>query len=82
MSVGRFGQSLLFLPFRAKLGIQYLHGARDVARKEVLTLVAYNQGAISWGFRICSLGLAGVMQLTVRATLAKFPFLADFRPVA
>ena len=46
MSVGRFGRYLLFLPFRAKSGIQYLHGAREVPRKEVLTLVAYDQGAI------------------------------------
>ena len=34
MSVGRFGRFLLFLPFLAKLGIPYLHGARDLAKKQ------------------------------------------------
>ena len=34
MDVGPFGQFSLFLPFQAKLGIPYHHGARDLAKKE------------------------------------------------
>ena len=34
MSAGHFGQILLFLPLYAILELPYLHGARDLARKE------------------------------------------------
>ena len=44
-------------------------------------LVAYDRGSIALGFRICSSGLAGVLQLTVRATLPNFVFLDVFCPV-
>ena len=52
------------------------------SRKGGGVLVAYGQGSIALEFRICSFGLAGVMQLTVRATLPIFAFLAVFCPVA
>ena len=38
MSAGHFGQISLFLPLYAILKLPYLHGARDVARKEVRIL--------------------------------------------
>ena len=44
--------------------------------------VADVQGSIAQEFRICSSSLARVMQLTVRATLPNFPFLADLCPFA
>ena len=44
-------------------------------------LVAYFQGSIDIGFRICSSGLAGNVQPRVRATLPNFQFLAVFCPV-
>ena len=34
VNVGRFGHISLFLPFWAKLGTAYLHGARELARRE------------------------------------------------
>ena len=49
---------------------------------EVGILVAYDQGSIALAFRICSSGLAGVMQLTVRATFPNFASLAVFSAVA
>ena len=52
------------------------------SQEGVAILVAYGQGSIALEFRICSSGLAGVMQLTVRATLPKFAFLAVFCPDA
>ena len=44
-------------------------------------LVAYDQGSMALGFLFCYSGLAGVVQLTVRATLQDFAFLAVFCPV-
>ena len=35
MSVGHFGHISLFLPLYAIFELPYLHGARDLARKEV-----------------------------------------------
>ena len=52
------------------------------SQREVAIPVAYDQGSIALGFRICSSGLTGVMQLSVRATLPNFAFLAVFCPVA
>ena len=46
-----------------------------------MILVAYEQGSIALECRICSSGIAEVMQLTVHATLPKFPFPAVFCPV-
>ena len=34
LTVGRFGQISLFLPFCAHFGKAYFHGARNLARKE------------------------------------------------
>ena len=45
-------------------------------------LLSYDQGSIALEFCICSSSLAGVMQLSVRATLPNFAFLAVFCPVA
>ena len=38
MSVGHFGHISLFLPLYAILELPYLHGARDLAMKEVRVL--------------------------------------------
>ena len=46
-----------------------------------MILLAHNQRSIALDFTICSSGLAGIMQLTVLATLPNFAFLAFFRPV-
>ena len=35
MSAGYFGQISLFFPLYAMLELPYLHGAQDLARKEV-----------------------------------------------
>ena len=45
-------------------------------------LVAFDRGSIALGLFICSSSLARVLQLTVRATLPNFAFLAVFCPVA
>ena len=50
------------------------------SREGVALLVAYDQGSIAQSSCICSSGLAGVMQPTVRATLPNFAFLAVFCP--
>ena len=39
---------------------------KEISRKEVGILVAYDRGSIALKFRICSSGLAGVMQITAR----------------
>ena len=44
MDAGRFGQFWLFLPFLVSLGIPYLHGAKNLARKGVEILVAGDKG--------------------------------------
>ena len=51
-------------------------------QKRVEIIVAYDQGSIALEFSICCSGLARVMELTVRATLPKFAFLAVFYAVA
>ena len=43
-------------------------------------LVVYAQGSTALEARVCYSGLAGVMQLTVHATLPHFVFLAVFCP--
>ena len=55
---------------------------KGLSKEGVAILVAYDKGSSALEFRICSSGLAGVMQLTVRATLPNFAFLAVFCPVA
>ena len=51
-------------------------------QKRVAILVQYDQGTIALGICICSSGLAGVMQHTVRATLPNFAFFTVFCPDA
>ena len=55
--------------------------SKGPSQKKTVILVAYEQGSMALGFCLCSSGLAGVMQLTVRATLPNFPSLAVFCPV-
>ena len=47
-----------------------------------MILVAYDQGSMALGFDISSSGRAGVMQLTLLATLPNFAYHAVFCPVA
>ena len=51
-------------------------------QRDLAMLVAYHQGSIGLEFRICTTGLEGVMQPTVRATLPNFAFPAVSCPVA
>ena len=69
MSAGRFGQISLFLPLYAILELPYLHGARDLAKKESAHIVAYDQGS------------SGVIQLFVRSTIPTFAPHVAFCPV-
>ena len=52
-------------------------GSRFSQKKWVI-LVEYHQTSMALELCICSSHLAGVMQLSVRATLPNFPFLAVF----
>ena len=70
MSAGHFGQISLFLPLCTILELPYLHGARDLARREVANIVAYDQGLNTIEFRICSSGSSGVIQLLVRSMIS------------
>ena len=81
MSAGHFGQISLFLPLYAILELPYLHGARVLAGKEVLHIVAYDQGLNALEFRICSSGSSGVIQLLVRSTIPPFAPHVAFCPV-
>ena len=81
MSAGHFGQISLFLPLYAILELPYLHGARDLARKEEAIIVAYDQGLNALEFRICSSGSSGVIQLLVRSTIPPFAPHVAFCPV-
>ena len=81
MSAGHFGQISLFLPLYAILEIPYLQGARDLAKKEVAQIVAYDQGLNALEFRICSSGSSGVIQLLVRSTIPTFAPHVAFCPV-
>ena len=69
MSAGHFGQISLFLPLYAILGLPYLHGARDLAKKGGAHIVAYDQGLNALEFGICSSGSSGVIQLLARSTI-------------
>ena len=51
------------------------------SKKNVVILAVNDQGSIALELRICSSDLAGVMQLTMRATLPNLLFLAVFSPV-
>ena len=51
------------------------------SQEEKAILVGYHQASSSLDFRICSSGLSGVMQLTVRATMPNFALLALLCPV-
>ena len=44
MTAGHFGQMSLFLPLYAILELPYLHGARDLARREVRLLKEMPKG--------------------------------------
>ena len=55
---------------------------KEPSQEGVAILVAWDRGSIAQEVRICSSGLAGVMQLTAHATLPNFAFLAVFCPVA
>ena len=81
MTAGHFGQISLFLPLYAILELPYLHGARDLARKEGVGIVAYDQGLNAIEFRICSSGSSGVTQLLVRSTIPPFAPHVAFCPV-
>ena len=81
MSAGRFGQISLFLPLYAMLELPYLHGARNLARKKMAHIVAYDQGLNALEFRICSSGSSGVIQLLVRSTIPPFAPHVAFCPV-
>ena len=52
------------------------------SQEGVAILVAHDRGSTALEFRICCSGLAGVVQLTVRAMLPNFALLAVFCPVA
>ena len=52
------------------------------SQRVVATLVADAQGSVALEIRISSFRLAGVLQLTVCATLPQFAFLALFCPAA
>ena len=81
MSAGHFGQISLFLPLYAILVLPYLHGARDLARKEKTIIVAYDQGLNTLEFRVCSSGPSGVIQLLVRSMIPPFAPHVAFCPV-
>ena len=81
MSAGHFGHISLFLPLYAILELPYLHGARDLARKESANIVAYDQGLKAIEFRICSSGSSGVIQLLVRSMIPPFAPHAAFCPI-
>ena len=81
MSAGHFGQISLFLPLYAILELPYLHGARDLARKEWAIIVAHDQGLNAIEFRICSSGSSGVIQLLVRSMISPFAPHAAFCPI-
>ena len=55
---------------------------KNVSQNESGISVAYDAGSFFLGSGTCCSGVAGVMQLTVRATLSIFAFLAVFCPVA
>ena len=55
---------------------------KEPCQGEAIILVAYDQGSIALEFCICSFSLAGIMRLTVRATLPNFAILAVFCAVA
>ena len=81
MSAGHFGQISLFLPLCTILELPYLHGARDLARKEVANIVAYDQGLNAIEFRIRSSGSSGVIQLLVRSMIPPVAPHAAFRAI-
>ena len=79
MSVGRFGQFSLFFAILGQVGNTISLWGKGPSQEGLAILVAYDQGSIALDFRICSSGLAGVMQHTVRATSPNVAFLAVFR---
>ena len=81
MSAGHFGQISLFLPLYAILELPYLHGAWDLAKKERMNIVAYDQGVDAIRFLICSSGSSGGIQLLVRSTIPPFAPHVAFCPV-
>ena len=81
MSAGHFGQISLFLPLYAVLELPYLHGARDLAKKEKAIIVAFGQGFNTIEVCICSSGSSGVIQLLVRSMIPPFAPHAAFCPI-
>ena len=81
MSAGLFGRISLFLPLHAMLELPFLHGAHDLARKEVAIIVAYDRGLNAIEFPICSSGSSGVIQLLVRSMISPVPPHAAFCPI-
>ena len=70
MGAGHFGQISLFLPLYAILELPYLHGARDLARREGRLL--YHQGLNAIEFRIWSSGSSGVIHVLMRSMIPPF----------
>ena len=81
MGAGHFGQISLFLPLYAILELPYLHGARNLARKKMAMIVAYEQGLDTIEFRICSSGSFGVIQILVRSMIPPFAPHAAICPI-
>ena len=71
-------------PFRPNFTVGKTISALGKGPSQVgrVVLVAYDDGSMALNFWIPSSGLAGVMQLTLRATLHNFAFLAVVCSVA
>ena len=82
VSVGRFGQFSTFFAIFGQVGNTISPWGKGPSQEAVVIRVPYDQGSISVALCICSCGLAGVMQLTLRATWLIFAFLAVFCPIA
>ena len=81
MGAGHCGQISLCLPLYAILELPYLHGARDLARKKIAMIVAYDEGLNTIEFRICSSGSSGVIHPLVRSMIPPFAPQAAFCPI-
>ena len=79
---GRFGPFFVVFPLLGQVGNTISLWDKGPSEDGVAIFVAYNPGSIALELGICSSGLAGVMQLTVRGTLPNFAFLAVFCPIA
>ena len=77
MSVGRFADFAVLGQVMKTIS----PWGKGTSQGEGAILVAYDEGSIALEFYICSGGLPGIMQLTVRATLPNFALLAVCCPV-